>query len=744
LRGPASTRQGGRYFTSTISTKLESRPPNISKVLVANRGEIACRVIRTCQRFKIPTVALYSVADGTEALHARMADEAFLIGDGPSPQESYLRQDEVLRICQENGVHAIHPGYGFLSENFSFAQRAAAAGHVFIGPPASAMKAMGSKSESKAIMEAAGVPTTPGYYENETSSTNNNAKQDSELLRQKANEIGFPVLIKAVSGGGGKGMRLVFHDKEFLEMLESCHREAAASFGDDRVLLEKYLVRPRHVEVQIVADQHGNVVSLHERDCSLQRRHQKIIEEAPASDLDPALREQLGEMGRKAAQAVGYVNAGTVEFLLDTQNPGNFYFCEMNTRLQVEHPITEEITRIDLVEWQLRVASGEQLPITDSSQIPCRGHAFEARIYAENPARGFLPATGKVWHHGPPAPLNTGLSEDQIRVDTCIQSGLDVSVYYDPMISKLIVHGENRREALQKLVGALKNYQIAGVPSNVDFLIKCAEHPVFGAAGAINTGFLEDYAEDVKMLEREIPPPMAQAVGACAAMLHLERRRGNISFAKSPWSSHQGSWRMGGRAGRATRILHLADAASECKINCTSNPDGSFDVHVGDSSSYDGGEDQTTYHVTGEFGTGTSMEVIINRTKRIRVTTALKEDQDVIHICMWPEQLPDYMWEVKLKHPYAPSTADALVALAGEGSVKAPMPGRISRIEKQVGQPVAKGDVVIVMEAMKMEHSIRAPVPGLVSDIRFKVGDIVGDGAVLLTVGNHDENEQAA
>ena len=417
--------------------------------------------------------------------------------------------------------------------------------------------------------------------------------------------------------------------------------------------------------------------------------------------------------------------------MLDTQNPGNFYFCEMNTRLQVEHPITEEITGVDLVEWQLRVAAGERLPIIDSSQIPCRGHAFEARIYAESPARGFLPATGKVWHHAPPAPLNEGLSSDKIRVDTCIQSGLDVSVHYDPMISKLIVHGERRKEALQKLVGALKNYQIAGVPSNVDFLIKCAKHPVFAEAGAINTGFLEDYADDVKMLESKIPPPMAQAVGAFAAMLHLERRRGNIPEAKSPWSSYQGSWRMGGEAGRTTRILQLEDALNS-KIKCTSNRDGSFDVKV------DGYDDQP-YHVSGEFGTGTSMEVIINKTKRIRVTTALKEDQDAIHVCMWPEQVSDYMWEVKLKHPYAPSTVDALVASAGEGSVKAPMPGKISRIEKQVGEEVAEGDVVIVMEAMKMEHSIRAPLSGVVSDIRFKEGDIVGDGALLLIVGNEEE-----
>ena len=783
---------GRRYFTSTTTKKNESGRPNISKVLIANRGEIACRIIRTCQRFDIPTVALYSVVDGTRALHVRMADEAYLIGNGPSPQESYLRQDEILQICREHDVHAIHPGYGFLSENDSFAQRVTDNGHVFIGPPASAMKAMGSKAKSKAIMEAAGVPTTPGYYDNDHDHSNT-ARQDPELLRHEANQIGYPILIKAVSGGGGKGMRLVFHDKDFVDMLQACQREATASFGDDRVLLEKYLIQPRHVEVQVIADQHGNVVSLHERDCSLQRRHQKIIEEAPASDLDPVLRQQLGEMGRKAAQAVGYENgtykchaqahthththththkdgspyglsspyyfylvcshhffppAGTVEFLLDTQNPGKFYFCEMNTRLQVEHPITEEITGIDLVEWQLRVAAGEELPITDSRQIPCRGHAFEARIYAENPARGFLPATGKVWHHGPPAPLNTGLSKDQkIRVDTCIQSGLDVSVYYDPMISKLIVHGDNREQALQKLVSALKNYQIAGVPSNVDFLIKCAEHPVFGVAGAINTGFLDDYAEDVKMLECEkIPPPMAQAIGAFATMLHLENRRGHIYHdAKSPWSSHQGSWRMGGKAGRATRILRLVDCGAafsdDHKIICTSNPDGSFDMKV-DDNHYD--DDEQTYRVSGIFGTDTSMEVIVNEAKRIRITTALKEDQDAIHICMWPKRLSEYMWEVKFRHPYAPSTVDAPVASVGEGSVKAPMPGKIIRMEKQVGEPVTEGDVVIVMEAMKMEHSIRAPTSGLVAEILVKVGDIVGDGAILLKVKSHDENENAA
>lgn len=412
----------------------------------------------------------------------------------------------------------------------------------------------------------------------------------------------------------------------------------------------------------------------------------------------------------------------------------------MNTRLQVEHPITEEITGIDLVEWQLRVAAGEALPIPDSSDIPCRGHAFEARIYAENPSRNFLPATGKVWHHAPPAPLNTGMSAEnnRVRVDTCIQSGLDVSVYYDPMISKLIVHGDDRPQALQKLVTALKEYQIAGVPSNVDFLIKCAEHATFSQAGAINTGFLEDYADDVKVLGSETPPPLAQAIGAFAAMMQLEKRRGgdavaNSALAKSPWSSHQGSWRMGGKSGRAVRTLQLENVA-DSQIKCTSNPDGSFEVQVN-------GDDHV-YHVAGVFGMDTSMQVVVNGTHRIRVATALKEDQNTIHVCMWPHKVPDFMWEVILQHPYAPSTVDAMGGSVGEGSVKAPMPGKISRMERQVGDTVAKGDVVVVMESMKMENSIRTTTSGIVSEIYFQQGDIVGDGAVLLTV--RDEDEEAA
>lgn len=445
-------------------------------------------------------------------------------------------------------------------------------------------------------------------------------------------------------------------------------------------------------------------------------------------------------------------------------------------------PYHQEITGIDLVEWQLRVAAGERLPVVHQDEIASVGHAFEARIYAEHPARGFLPATGTVWHHAPPpgAALNDGMARHaagKVRVDTCIRSGLDVSVYYDPMISKLIVHGENRTVALRRLVQALQNYQIAGVPSNIGFLIKCAQHPTFQQAGAVNTGFLEDYADDVQVTEGSRPPPLAQVVGAFAALLHLEGRRGGVGVGgfgqvhgrsppSHPWSSHQGSWRMGGSEGRATRVLELdlppnessnssSSSSAGRTIKCTSNTDGSFDVQVatgvsGDENNDDCDDDADVevenYHITGVFGTDTSMEVVVNHSHRIQVGTALKEDRDVIHICMWPKHLPgeDYMWEVRLKHPYAPSStmesSEASSASGGgEGSVKAPMPGKISRLEKQVGDPVNKGDVVLVMEAMKMEHSIRAPVSGVVAEIRFKEGDIVGDGALLLVVGNEEE-----
>ena len=699
---------------------LSSLPPALSKVLVANRGEIACRVLRTCREWGIPSVALYSVADGHNCTHATMADESYQVGSGPTPSESYLQAQQVLEIAQATGVDAIHPGYGFLSENEGFARATIDAGIKWIGPPPESMASMASKSQAKAIMEQAGVPTTPGYY--------SDGDQEPEFLLAKAKEIGFPVLIKAVLGGGGKGMRLVWNEKDFVDSLRACQGEALASFGDATVLLEKYLVDPRHVELQILADSHGNVVSLLERDCSLQRRHQKIIEEAPASDLSPELRADLGLKARKAAEAVRYVNAGTVEFLLEGSN---FYFCEMNTRLQVEHPITELVTGVDLVEWQLRVAAGEELGFRqeDIAEI---GHAFEARIYAEQPSKGFLPATGHVWHHRPPAPIHTGANDQGIRVDSFLQTGQDISVYYDPMIAKLIVHDENRDKALKKLAKALKDYQIAGVPTNMDFLIQCSQHPVFGQQGAINTGFLEKYGDEIRLKEPELPIE-AKAVGALVVSHYLEGRIGpslHDTNLASPWSAHSGSWRMGGEASRARRTISMVD--SEEQMVCISNRDGSFEVEV----------DGSVLHIHGSIGDSGTMEVVLNGSKRIHATTVLREIDGVLQIRIWPNNDPAaYLWEMNFEHPLNATGTDDSVQGTGDDVVKAPMPGKISRLQAAVGDTVTQGQVILVMEAMKMEHAITAPRDGILGEIRYKPGDVVDDGAILLIM--EDEAEAA-
>jgi 3-methylcrotonyl-CoA carboxylase alpha subunit len=719
--------------SSTVSMTPSDRP--FEKVLIANRGEIACRVIRTCQTLKIPTVALYSVADGPHALHAQMADEAYLIGTGPHPTQSYLLQDEILEIAKATSARAIHPGYGFLSENHEFSNKVSAASTasgqsmVFVGPPQDAILAMGSKSRAKAIMEAAGVPTTPGYYGDET--------QDASFLQCRAKEIGYPLLIKAVMGGGGKGMRIVWKEADFLTALQACQRESLNSFGDDRVLLEKYLHNPRHVEVQVMADSHGNVVHLFERDCSLQRRHQKIIEEAPASDLPMELRQLFGEMGKRAAQAVGYVNAGTVEFLLEGDQ---FYFCEMNTRLQVEHPITELVTGIDLVEWQLRIAAGEPLPM-DQSQITTNGHAIEARIYAENPHRQFLPAIGKVWHHVPPAVSNTGINQSGVRVDTGIQAGQEVGVYYDPMICKLIVHDVNRDKALRKLVEALKSYQIAGVPTNIDFLVACAQHETFQKAGAINTGFLDDHLDEVLDVSssRDKSSPVATAIGVFAVLLRMEGRIGiahdqlhQARQRQSPWSTLSGSWRMGGNA---KRTLTLEDGR---RIECTCHRDGSYDISV------DSGE---SFHLQGSFEAfGGAMQVVVNGSKRIPMTTAFHESEDGLYqIRMWPTSnellVDDYFWQVNVRNPTIPSSFNTAAAVAGHGSVKAPMSGKVSRVLVSPGDAVTEGDVMVVMEAMKMEHSIIAPASGIVESLHCKVGEVVPDGVILAVVVDVDSGD---
>ena len=470
-----------------------------SKILIANRGEIACRVIRTARRLGIHTVAVYSDADA-KALHVEMADEAINIGPAPA-RDSYLRAEAILDAAKRTGAEAIHPGYGFLSENAAFAEACADAGVVFIGPPASSIRAMGGKSEAKALMETAGVPLVPGYHGED---------QSPELLRAEAKRIGFPVLIKASAGGGGKGMRVVTSLEEFDDQLNGAKREAINSFGDDRVLIERYVTRPRHVEIQVFADTQGNCVYLFERDCSIQRRHQKVVEEAPAPNLDPHTRRRMGEAAVAAAKAIGYVGAGTVEFLLDED--GSFFFMEMNTRLQVEHPVTEYITGQDLVEWQLRVAAGGPLPL-NQDQLSIHGHAIEVRLYAEDPQKGFLPQTGRLEH------LVFPPEDAFVRVDTGVRSGDAISIHYDPMIAKLIVWADDRSSAVRRLRTALSQTQVVGLGANTEFLLAIASHPAFLAAD-LDTGFIERHETDLL----PEPAPAGDDVLALAALgVLLER-----------------------------------------------------------------------------------------------------------------------------------------------------------------------------------------------------------------------------
>jgi len=745
-----------RQFALSLSTTTLSSSPKMKKpfdkILIANRGEIACRVIRTAKRLGVKTVALYSDADGQSAVHAKMADEAYLIGTGPSPGESYLRGNEVLDIASKSGAQAIHPGYGFLSENSNFATQVSDANISFIGPPPSAILAMGSKSHSKKIMDDAGVPTTPGYHGDDQS--------PERLLHEAVTNVGFPLLIKATMGGGGKGMRLVWSESEFLPALESCRRESQAAFGDQNVILEKYLVHPRHIEIQIMADTHGNTAYLHERDCSLQRRHQKIIEEAPASDLPTEKRKMMGEMAVKAAQAVGYINAGTVEFLLDTKDDdGEFYFCEMNTRLQVEHPVTEMITNQDLVEWQLRIAAGEELPILDQGMIPCYGHAMEARIYAENPLKDFLPATGNVWHHRPPAEPNVGGVD--VRVDTCIETGKDITMYYDPMISKLIVHGDNREDCREKLISALEEYQIAGVPSNIPFLIECAKHDVFSKPGAMNTGFLDEYGSDIKLRGKDELGSLEQAICALAVSLKIENRIHNANTASSassrvPWSNSSGSWRIGGKIGRHERLLeplHEGDSDGvKHQIKCISNHDGSFDMVL---HSEEHPDVKRIITMNGKLDSECNLEVLIDGVRKESFTTIINENtkNGTITVSAWSSvsgrSETNVSFEMTFIHPLpiasdnrASSSSLSSMGSIGSFTMEAPMPGKVIRVNGKEGDDVMENEAVVVMEAMKMEHTVVAPISGKLEEINCAVGDIVNDGDILAILKVAKEEEK--
>ncbi|MFZ5843074.1 MAG: acetyl/propionyl/methylcrotonyl-CoA carboxylase subunit alpha [Pseudomonadota bacterium] len=662
------------------------------KILIANRGEIACRVIRTAHRLGIRCVAVYSDADAN-SMHVAMADEAYHIGAAPA-RESYLLADKIIEVAKKSGAQAVHPGYGFLSENADFAEKCAQAGIEFIGPPASAIRAMGSKAGAKEIMGPAGVPLVKSYH---------GADQSLAVLQKAADDIGYPVLIKATAGGGGKGMRMVFKADEFAENLASCQREAKASFGDDRVLVEKYLTKPRHVEIQVFADKHGNAVYLFERDCSVQRRHQKVIEEAPAPLMKPEIRKAMGEAAVRAAKAVGYVGAGTCEFLYDED--GSFYFMEMNTRLQVEHPVTELITGQDLVEWQLRVANGEKLPKAQD-ELRINGHAFEARIYAEDPDNDFLPSIGKLVHLRQPEP------NANVRIDTGVREGDSVSMYYDPMIAKLIVWDESRERALARLRGALAEYEIVGLTHNIKFLHALASHPEF-IAGNVDTGFIKRHND---VLFPAAPALTNEELAIAALHIVAEQLRHAEQLARchadrySPWNQVSG-WRLNEDNHHALHFLET-EQGPEHKVVIQFRNDG-FAVAI-NGESLNASVTALPDHLLAVNIGGKKQQVRV-------VQQQTQQGQQLTLI--------GHGWTRKLWLKAVDANADSA---GGVPALTAPMPGTIIAVQVKKGDKVTRGQALLVLEAMKMEHTIRAPADGEIADVLYAQGDLVADGAELV------------
>jgi 3-methylcrotonyl-CoA carboxylase alpha subunit len=688
-----------------------------TKILIANRGEIACRVAATAHRMGIKTVAVYSEADAN-ARHVAVCDEAVPIGPAPA-KESYLRGDKIIEAALATGAQAIHPGYGFLSENDEFAEACAKAGLVFIGPPASAIRAMGSKSAAKALMEKARVPLVPGYHGD---------TQDPDFLQDQADRIGYPVLLKASAGGGGKGMRIVEKSADFKAALASCKREAISSFGDDKVLVEKYLTQPRHIEIQVFADTQGDCAYLFERDCSVQRRHQKVLEEAPAPGMTPERRKAMGEAAVAAAKAVGYVGAGTVEFIANQD--GSFYFMEMNTRLQVEHPVTEMITGLDLVEWQLRVASGEPLP-KKQEELTINGHAIEARVYAENPEKGFLPSIGTLKYMrtpeavsfatagfpsrraggdassvppSRPSPLQgeggNGAASGYVRMDSGVRKGDAISPFYDPMIAKLIVWGRDRAEALRHMSQALSEFQIVGLANNIAFLKRLVESRPFSAA-QLDTGLIERHHDELFPASRTAP----KQVLALAAASLLSAERGRKSAANDPWGSTSG-WRLNAVM---QRQLDLADESNTYPVAVGYVETG---WSVGDR---DGQSAMTVLQRKGhDF-------VIKLGGETVRGTVV--RDGEMFHVFHAGEHFA---------LTYNDPLAHAGEAESEGGRLTAPMPGKIVAVLVDKGKTVEKGAPLLIMEAMKMEHTIAAPANGVVEELLYAVGDQVAEGAQLL------------
>ncbi|MBA6289021.1 acetyl/propionyl/methylcrotonyl-CoA carboxylase subunit alpha [Colwellia sp. MB3u-4] len=661
-----------------------------TKILIANRGEIACRVIKTARKMGILTVAVYSDADA-DSLHVNMADEAIHIGGSPS-RESYLLSEKVIEAAKRTGAQAIHPGYGFLSENAEFCRMCSKEGITFIGPPVAAIEAMGSKSAAKNIMEKAQVPLVPGYHGDD---------QSEAVIKKAADDMGYPVLLKATAGGGGKGMRQVWHENEFAEGFAAAKREAKSSFGDDRMLVEKYLTQPRHVEIQVFCDNHQNAVYLFERDCSVQRRHQKVIEEAPAFSMSEELRTQMGESAIKSAQAIGYQGAGTVEFLLDVD--GSFYFMEMNTRLQVEHPVTELITGQDLVEWQLRVAAGEVLPKAQH-ELKINGHAFEARIYAEDPDNDFLPATGTLDFLQPP------VESEFVRVDTGVRQGDEVSVFYDPMIAKLIVWDESREKALQRLAKALSEYRISGVTTNIDFLYNLATCAPFVNAD-IDTSFIEKnqaiiFHDNEQSLAGELPMAALYLVLSQAQQAQAKAAKTNDPF--SPWNMTN-AWRL-----NEANIHHmvLAHNGKEYPIIVEQKRQGSGSYYLisvdGQTVDCQGRiENETLYASIDGYRSHATIAKNANQISLFHQNGVF----NFIHI------LPDC----------GDNSADD-----NHGGLLAPMNGTMVSVLIKAGDNVIANQPLMIMEAMKMEHTIRAPSNGIVDTLYYKNGDMVDGGAELI------------
>lgn len=652
------------------------------KLLIANRGEIACRIIKTAKKLGIISAVVYSEADAN-SLAVKLADEAYFIGSSASA-ESYLNTQKILSIAKQAGVQAIHPGYGFLSENATFARACEKENIVFVGPPASAIDAMGSKSAAKALMIASNVPVTPGYHGND---------QSIDTLFSEAKKMGFPVLIKAAAGGGGKGMRAVFEESEFLEALAGAKREAQASFGDDLMLIEKYLLEPRHIEIQIFCDKHDNAVYLFERDCSLQRRHQKVLEEAPAPNFKKELREAMGKAAVTAAKRIGYVGAGTIEFLLDKND--RFYFMEMNTRLQVEHPVTEMITQQDLVEWQLKIAYGECLPVKQSA-LHIHGHAIEARIYAEDPDNQFLPSTGKLIYFEPPT------ENTYVRVDTGFVQNDTITSYYDPMMAKLIVWGENRLTAIQHLEQALEKFYVIGVKNNIAFLKTIIQEPAY-KSGNLSTNFIPQFMSTYDTQSSD-EIPNAISPYSLLATLYEATESTNTS---DPWSQTD-AWQMNLPKQKNIQFSINNDLQA---FNVIWNEQDIHIQHKHDSvliSHYDRKPD-----------------FIRAKINNIDYHAKIFKQENALFLLTSKGIFPFHYFDPE-------STYDKEDNASGE--LVAPMPGLVVALHVEVGQLVKKGQSLIVMEAMKMEHTLCAPHAGSVKEIYFQVGSQVGDGDELMAI----------